>query len=268
LLCLGGTVVLPARGSFDPVAALAMVEEHGCTLFFAVPTMYQKLREVGLEALKRVRLLISGGAPCPEALSNAYAEDGLVIRQGYGLTEAGPNNFSGGIGGSVGTPLPHVRICLRTAEGREAEVGEVGELLVAGPHLMNGYWQRAESPIKDGWLHTGDLACRDAEGRYYICGRSKEMYISGGENVFPAEVEDVLGQHPDVAEVAVVGVPDAYWGEVGRAYVVLREGASAEALAPWCRAKLAAYKVPKQFVVREALPKSPVGKVLKHLLVQ
>lgn len=268
LLALGATVVLPARGSFEPAAALELVEKYSCTLFFAVPTMYQKLREHDVARLKNVRLLISGGAPCPEVLMKAYAEDGMTIRQGYGLTEAGPNNFSGGTGGSVGTPLPHVRVRLQTADGSEAKIGEVGELLVAGPHLMNGYWQRAESPIRDGWLHTGDLACRDAEGRYYICGRSKEMYISGGENVFPAEVEDVLGQHPDVEEVAVVGVPDTYWGEVGRAYLVMRNGANPEQLQAYCRARLAGYKVPKQFVVREALPKSPVGKVLKHLLVQ
>lgn len=268
LLVLGATVVLPPRGSFDPSTAIKIIEDYGCTLFFAVPTMYQKLREHDVTPMKRVRMLISGGAPCPEALMNAYEDDGMTIRQGYGLTEAGPNNFSGGVGGSVGSPLPHVRVRLQTADGSEAHPGQVGELLVAGPHVMNGYWQRAESPIKDGWLHTGDLACRDAEGRYYICGRSKEMYISGGENVFPSEVEDVIGQHPDVAEVAVVGVPDPYWGEVGRAYLVMREGATADELAAYCRTHLAAYKVPKQFVTREALPKSPVGKVLKHLLVQ
>ena len=266
LLCIGGTVVLPSRGSFDAPAALKLVKDHDCSLFFLVPTMYQKLLECDIAPLRQVRMLVSGGAPCPEALLGAYAAEGLTIVQGYGLTEAGPNNFSGGTGGYVGVPLPHVQLRLQAADGRLAACGEVGELLIRGPHVMHGYWQRAESPVRDGWLYTGDLAVCEPDGRFRICGRSKEMFISGGENVFPAEIESVLSQHPEVAEVAVVGVADEYWGEVGRAYIVLRSPVTHAELKAFCRAHLAAYKTPREFVTRDALPKSPVGKILKHLL--
>lgn len=270
LLCLGGTVVLP--GPFDPEDALEVIAEERCTVVFMVPTMYDMLRKVegfGHEAFKGVKLMISGGAPCPRSLFEAYWKEGLPLKQGYGLTEAGPNTF--GVRyedartrvGTVGFPLPGVRLRLVTEDGREAGPDEVGELQVTGDHLMSGYLGRPAVFI-DGWLPTGDLAYRDKDGFYFICGRSKDMFISGGENVFPAEIEEVILEHPGVLEAAVVGVPHPKWGEVGRAYVV----GNTEGLAEFCRSRLAGYKVPKEIVEMDSLPKSAAGKVLKNLLAE
>jgi fatty-acyl-CoA synthase len=266
LFYLGGTVVLPPP--FTAESALEVIEAQRCTLVFLVPTMFSMLKEsprFDPDRLRTVRAFISGGAPCPQPLMEAYWEAGLPLRQGYGLTEAGPNNFRATLDdarqrpGTVGKALP----------GVELKLAGNGELLIRGEHVMAGYWQRATSDIEEGWLHTGDLARVDSDGFYYICGRSKEMYISGGENVFPAEVEEVLLAHPDVLEAAVVGVPDAKWGEVGRAYLVPRPGAtlSTDAIAAFCQGRLARYKTPKQVYVMAGLPKSPAGKVLKRMLM-
>jgi len=282
LLCLGATIVLPEGASFDPAVAAQVIEEERCTHVFMVPTMFQMLRDsdaFDADRFRTVKAFISGGAPCPAALFEAYWAQGLSLRQGYGLTEAGPNTFGASTEdacrrpGTVGTPLPHVRLRLERADGGEAEVGEVGELLIAGPHVTPGYWQRpveTAAVLSNGWLRTGDLARRDAEGFYYIAGRSKEMFISGGENVFPAEVEEVLTSHPEVVEAAVVGVPDAHWGEVGRAFVVARtEGLlDSESLIRYCQGRLARYKTPKEVCVVAALPRSATGKVLKRLLIE
>lgn len=282
LLCLGARIVLPGGNSFDAEDAMRLVEEEGCTQVFMVPTMFAMLREApgfDPQRLRGVRAFTSGGAPCPGALFEAYWADGLPLRQGYGLTEAGPNTFGSDVteaqrrAGTVGTPLPGIAVRLEKADGTEAGVDEVGELLIRGEHVTPGYWERPEDSakaIQDGWLRTGDLARRDADHYYYICGRSKEMYISGGENVFPAEVEEVLAAHPEVAEAAVVGVPDERWGEVGRAFVVARSGSAVgpEALVEFCRGRLARYKTPRDIRMVEALPKSPAGKVLKRMLVE
>lgn len=280
LLCLGGTLVLP--GAFDPVKALDIIEEERATFVFMVPTMYEMLRQAPGFDKKRfatVRNFISGGAPCPKTLFEAYWSEGLALRQGYGLTEAGPNTFGVSFEeaqkriGTVGTPLPFVQIRLVDSEGNQPAPGKVGELQVAGGHLMSGYWNRPKetASVMDGqWLKTGDLAYQDEDGFYFICGRSKEMFISGGENVFPAEIEEVLLSHPDVAEVAVVGVPDDKWGEVGRAYLVpTAEGrVDMGQLLEHCKGALARYKIPKEFVVMDSLPKSAAGKVLKRLLLE
>lgn len=280
LFCLGATVVLP--GPFDAERSLDLIEEYGCTLVFMVPTMFQMLLRAPnfrAERLGKVRSFISGGAPCPKPLFDAMWDLGLPFRQGYGLTEAGPNTFGVTVPdaqrkvGTVGSPLPHVRIRLQRADGNEAAPGEVGEVLVSGGHVMAGYWNRPEDSakvMKDGWLHTGDLAFRDEEGFYFICGRSKEMYISGGENVFPAEVEEVLLEHPAILEAAVIGVPHAHWGEVGRAYLVLRPGMTLEAeeVAEFCHSRMARYKTPKEVRFVTELPKSPAGKLLKRLLTE
>lgn len=281
LFCLGGTVVLPEGASFEPDTALRVIEEEGCTWVFMVPTMFTMLiRDPRFDArrMASVRALMSGGAPCPQSLFEAYWALGLPLRQGYGLTEAGPNTFGADLEavrarpGTVGAPLPHVEVRLVRADGTECDADEVGELTVRGGHVMPGYFGRpreSAEALRDGWLHTGDLARRDADGYFYISGRRKEMFISGGENVFPAEIEEALLTHADVAEAAVVGVTDATWGEVGRAFVVVRAGAApgAEALKAWCREKLAHYKVPKAFCFVEALPRSAAGKVLKAQLV-
>lgn len=282
LLCLGATIVLTA--SFEPERALQLIEDESCTVLFLVPTMYHMLKEspgFNPDKLRRLKLMISGGAPCPKPLFDTYWSQGLPLRQGYGLTEAGPNTF--GIEQkeaqkrvqTVGRPLPYVNLRLRKADGTMAEAGEVGELQIQGGHLMAGYWQRpdATSAVLDeeGWLSTGDLAYTDADGYYTICGRQKEMYISGGENVFPAEIEEVLLGHPHIAEVAVVGIADDRWGEVGRAHFVARDGAPANlsvSLKDFCRSRLAGFKIPKEFRSEPELPKSAAGKVLKTELAK
>jgi fatty-acyl-CoA synthase len=279
MLMLGGTTVLSR--SFDPEQALNLIEKERCTILFLVPTMYHMVKEspsFNPEKLRRLKIMISGGAPCPRPLFEAYWAHGLPLRQGYGLTEAGPNNF--GIAQAeaearvttVGKPLAFVDLDVFTEDGQRAEAGQVGEIRIKGPHVMAGYWNRSEATAAafiDGWLCTGDLAIRDEDGYFTICGRQKDMFISGGENVFPAEIEEVLLAHPSVSEVAVVGVAHDKWGEVGRAHLVVREGPPldfGDNLKQFCRDRLAGYKIPKEFRVEEALPKSAAGKVLKKEL--
>lgn len=280
LLCLGGTLVLP--GNFEAARALEVIEQERCTLVFLVPTMYEMLRQTpgfSRARVAAVRKWISGGAPCPKSLFEAYWNEGIPLIQGYGLTEAGPNTFGVAFedaqrrSGTVGVPLPGIEVKLTDSDGREVAVGQAGELHVRGGHVMAGYWNKPKETaqvLQDGWLATGDLAYRDADGYYYICGRRKEMYISGGENVFPAEIEEVLLTHSNVAEVAVVGVPHPKWGEVGRAYLVLKQPAhhSEEELLLHCQKVLAKYKIPKEYVVMDSLPKSAAGKVLKRMLME
>ena len=206
-----------------------------------------------------------------------FWDRGVDFKSGYGLTEAGPNTFwlpaedVRRKPGSVGVPLFHVDVRIVNGEGRECGPDEVGELLIRGPHVCAGYWNRPEESarvIRDGWLHTGDLARRDADGYYSIVGRLKDVIISGGENVYPAEVEGVLAGHPAVAEVALIGVPDARWGEVPRAVVVLRTGAEVEPadLVAFAEGRLARYKIPRSFVLVDALPRTAAGKVDKERL--
>ena len=279
MLMLGGTTILSR--SFDPEQALNLIEKERCTILFLVPTMYHMVKEsptFNPDKLRRLKIMISGGAPCPRPLFEAYWSHGLPLRQGYGLTEAGPNNF--GIEQkeaearvtTVGKPLAFVDLDVFTEDGKRAPAGEVGEIRIKGPHVMSGYWNRSEATaavFADGWLCTGDLAFKDEDGYFTICGRQKDMFISGGENVFPAEIEEVLLAHPLVSEVAVVGVPHDKWGEVGRAHLVVREGPPtdfSDNLKQFCRERLAGYKIPKEFRVEEALPKSAAGKVLKKEL--
>jgi len=280
LFCLGGTLVLP--GNFDPVKSLEVIEQEHCTFVFLVPTMYEMLRQApgfSRSRVAQVRKWISGGAPCPKTLFEAYWNEGIPLIQGYGLTEAGPNTFGVSFedaqkrAGTVGVPLPGIEAKLTDGDGKEVAVGVAGELHVRGDHVMSCYWnkpQETSQVLRDGWLATGDLAYRDADGFYYICGRRKEMFISGGENVFPAEIEEVILTHPNIAEVAVVGVPHAKWGEVGRAYLVLKQPAAhnESELIEHVQKTLAKYKIPKQYVVMDSLPKSAAGKVLKRMLME
>jgi fatty-acyl-CoA synthase len=196
-----------------------------------------------------------------------------------GMTETGPTAFLAGPCdpdtpvGSVGKPQLLVSVRIVDEEGREVAAGEVGDLLFAGPAVTPGYWNNAEATLaaftEDGWLRSGDLARRDADGFYYVAGRRKEMFISGGENVYPAEVENVLAAHPAVAEAAILPQPDDKWGEVGRAFIQLASGApppGAAELESFCRTRLAAYKVPKSFEFVADFPRTAAGKVQKHLL--
>jgi len=280
LLYLGGQVLVQER--FDPALYLAWVREHRVTLLFLVPTMYQMLAQhpdFAQADLHTVRWAISGGAPCPHPVRAAFKAKGVRFKQGYGLTECGVNCFTQSLEEaeahpeSVGRPMPHLWARLVGAGGQEAL--EEGELWLSGPVVMSGYFERpAETAqalvVHNGrtWLRTGDLARRDAEGRYYIVGRAKEMFISGGENVYPIEVERALYDHPAVLECAVLGVPDAHWGEVGLAAVVLKTPIGAEELKSFLKARLAGYKVPKHFLFLSELPKSGPGKILKSALYQ
>ncbi|MFW6069933.1 MAG: class I adenylate-forming enzyme family protein [bacterium] len=279
LLYAGGRIVL-AKG-FDPEVSLRVIQDERCTVILGVPTLFQMWRRSpAYEAadFSHVHFFISGGAPCPPPLMEMWREEkGVVFRQGYGLTEVGPNCFSmtdeesAPKSGSVGKPIFHSEMRLVDTEGKDVASGEVGELLIKGPHVCRGYWRNAEATaeaLTDGWFHTGDMARRDEDGFYYIVGRFKDMIISGGENVYAAEVEAVFRQHPAVAEAALIGKPHEKWGEVGLMVVVCsgEEQVTAEELVSFCRDRLASYKVPKEVVFAPELPYSPYGKVQKPKL--
>jgi fatty-acyl-CoA synthase len=272
LLYRGGTVLLTP--AFDPAAFLALLDTHGVTVTFGVPTQLAMLVESPAwgRPLPRLRHFIAGGAPCPSRLKAAVWEAGYAMREGYGLTECGPNCFATtddtarAKPASVGWPVTALSARLRRDDGALCGADEVGELELRGPQLFGGYFrnpaQTAAVLTPDGWLRTGDLASRDGDGVYAIRGRRKEMFISGGENVFPGEVEAALLEHPGVLEVAVLGVPDAHWGEVGCACVVRRTPVlEADALLADARTRLARYKVPRQVRFVEALPRLGSGKV-------
>ena len=275
----GATVVL--EPSFEPARTLRLLAEQRVTTMMGVPATYLFLaQEPGFaEAdLTSLRLAVVGGAPMPEALLETWHERGVDIVQGYGLTEAAPNVLCLPAEdarrklGYAGKPYPHVDVALRDPETGALLDGPVtGELLVRGPNVFAGYWRNpdaTEAVLQDGWLATGDVAERDEEGFYRIAGRLKELVISGGENVYPAEVESVLHDHPAVAEAAVVGVPDERWGEVCAAFVVLREGTTAtgDELRAHCAERLARFKVPRSVALVGELPRSALGKVLKDEL--
>lgn len=278
LLYLGGQLIIQER--FDPAEYLRWVAEHQVSLLFLVPTMFQMLAlhpDFVTANLKSVRWAISGGAPCPAPVRQAFKAKQVRFKQGYGLTECGVNCFTLELDEaeqfpeSVGRPMPHLWARLVDASGQENP--HRGELWLSGPVVMLGYFHRpaetAEALIEhEGriWLRTGDLAERDEQGRYFIVGRAKEMFISGGENVYPIEIERALYDHPAVLECAVVGVPDARWGEVGLAAIVLKSPASEEELRAYLKTRLAGYKVPKHFLFTRELPKSGPGKILKSAL--
>ncbi|MCU0494418.1 MAG: long-chain fatty acid--CoA ligase [Chloroflexaceae bacterium] len=278
LFHVGGTMVLMKE--WEPRRCLELIAQERVTVFFAVPTMFQMLYDASNFAttdLRSVRYFISGGAPCPVPLIRAYQERGIPFRQGYGLTEVSVNCFTLNPedairkAGSVGRPVFHLDARLVDEDGREVPVGSVGELWLKGPTVCAGYWnnpQASAASITDGWFHTGDMAYVDSEGYYFIVDRKKDMFISGGENVYPAEVEHAIYEHPAVAECAVIGVADATWGEVGWALVVLRPGASlAESeLLAFLGERLARYKMPKRVRFVPELPHTPSGKVFKPAL--
>jgi fatty-acyl-CoA synthase len=273
----GATVVL--EPSFEPTRALDLVERKRVTTMMGVPATYLFMSEqpgFGVADLSSLRLAVVGGAPMPESLLELWRQRGVGIVQGYGLTEAAPNVLclppedAARKLGFAGRPYPHVDVALRDpGSGVLLESVATGELVVRGPNVFAGYWRNAEATeatFADGWLLTGDLAARDEEGDYRIVGRLKDLVISGGENVYPAEIEDVLHAHPAVSEAAVVGVPDERWGEVCVAYIALRSGSSAGEgeLIAWCDERLARYKVPRAVRFVDELPRSGMGKVAKE----
>ncbi len=279
LLHLGARVVL--QPAFDAAEYLELIEQHGVSIMFLVPTMYSMLaRQPGFEAarLDGIRWAISGGAPCNEDIRHRFAARGIAFRQGYGLTEAGVNCFSiepevaARKPHSVGKPVLHAQAVIRNEDGSAVAAGEIGELTLHGPHVFSGYFEQPDETarvLRDGWLWTGDLARQDEDGDFELVGRRKSMFISGGENVFPAEIENILSSHPLVTECAVIGVPDEEWGESGLAAVVLNDSSENHAaeLRAWLRERLAHYKVPKRFIFLPELPKSAAGKILTRELL-
>jgi len=274
----GATVVL--EPSFDPGRALRLIEEKRVTTMMGVPANYLFMAEhpsFATTDLSSLRMAVVGGAPMPESLIETWTARGVSLVQGYGLSEASPNvlglppEYVKEKVGYAGKAYPHVEVALEGSDGSLIDGPGTGELLVRGPSVFAGYWNdpaATAEAMRGGWLHTGDVAERDADGFYRIRDRIKDMYISGGENVYPAEVESVLMAHPDVVEAAVVGVPDERWGEAGVAVVVTRRPLDPEELLDWCRGRLARFKVPREVRFVDALPRSGMNKVLKREIVE
>ena len=273
LVAAGGMLVLQER--FVPAEFLAAIARHRISILYAVPTMYIVLLAGGLAAhdLSSLRLAFSAAAMLPGDVEQRWtAATGLPVSQGYGLTECSPfatyNHEQAHRPGSVGTPIENVEVRIVDEHDREVPDGTLGEIVIRGPNVMRGYLGKpgdTASTLRGGWLHSGDIGRRDGDGYFYVVDRVKDMINVGGFKVFPREVEEVLFEHPAVAEVAVLGRPDPIKGEVVRACVVLRSGQSmtAEELIERCRGRVASYKVPVVVEFLPALPKSPTGKILK-----
>ncbi|WP_417519311.1 acyl-CoA synthetase [Minwuia sp.] len=280
VLHAGGTVLV--MKAFDPAEGLRLLGDPdlGITHFFGVPANYQFMAqqpEFADTDLSRIVSAGVGGAPVAVTLLETWGKRGLGLAQGFGMTETSPTVLvldardAMKAVGSAGKPALHNQVRIVDEDGNDVAPGEVGELWCKGPNITPGYWNRPEataSTITDGWLHTGDAARMDENGFYYIVDRTKDMYISGGENVYPAEVENVIYQLDPIVEAAVIGLPDDKWGEIGCAVVVLKKGAelSAEDLISHCRANLATFKTPKRVEFVQALPRNATGKVLKRTL--
>jgi long-chain acyl-CoA synthetase len=277
---IGGTVVILPR--FELRSALNVVKKYRPTFYHGVPTMYvafnnaPNVRRYGFHSL---RVCMSGGAPLPIDVRQKFeALTGGKLVEGYGLTEAAPvthvNDPEGEIrDGSIGRPAPDTESRIMDLENgtRELPDGEAGEIVIRGPQVMKGYWNKPEETalvLRNGWLYTGDIAKKDADGYYYIVDRKKDLIIAGGYNIYPREVEEVLFEHPKIKEAMVIGVPDEYRGETVKAFVVAQNGntLTADDVIAFCRERLAAYKVPRIVEFRDSLPKSGVGKYLRRAL--
>jgi len=269
IFTVGGTMIL--HRSFNVSEVWQSIEREKCTVVLGVPTIWKMLMEAPEFAtanLEHVRWFISGGAPLPHYIIEAFQKRGVVFKQGYGMTEVGVNCFTMTVEesyrkpGSIGRPMMFTEVRLANMDG------EIGEMEIRGPHVSKGYWNNKEATSasygEDGWFKTGDLARRDEDGFFYIAGRRKEMFISGGVNVYPAEIEAELVTHPAVNDAAVISVADEKWGEVGVAFVV--GTASEDELASHLTLRIAKYKVPRKFVFVDALPRTPYGKVEKEKL--
>ncbi|WP_405621867.1 acyl-CoA synthetase [Streptomyces sp. NBC_00076] len=275
VLLKGGTCVLVE--AFDPEATFDLIERHRITFMFGVPTMFDQVarhprwKDADLSSL---RILTCGGSPVSSPLIAAYQERGLTFLQGYGMTEAAPGTLfldaehAVSKAGSAGVPHFFSDVRVVGPDLAPADVGETGEVVVRGPHVMPGYWglpEETAAAFADGWFRSGDAARTDEDGYVFIVDRIKDMIISGGENIYPAEIEDLLLSHPDIVECAVIGVPDDKWGEVPRAVVVPRADSSLdpdEVLAALA-GRLAKYKIPKSVVLADELPRTASGKLLK-----
>ncbi len=278
-----GATLLVSDG-FDPTRTLRRLGDPtlGVTHYFCVPQMADRIRaEAGFDGatLGRLTALFTGGAPHPAASIKAWLDAGVTVADGFGMSEAGTvlgmaldPEIILAKAGSAGLPTAAIALRIVDGEGRDVGSGDAGELLLKGPNLFDGYWRRPHETVAaftaDGWFRTGDIAVRDADGFFSIVDRKKDMFISGGENVYPAEIEAVLSSYPGLIEAAVVGIPDARWGEVGLCAMVHAD--PPEDLADRVRAhlseRLAGYKLPRHFVIVEALPRTGSGKVQKGML--
>jgi fatty-acyl-CoA synthase len=276
LFAIGGSIVL--HDGFDVAEIVQAFRDYECTLLFGVPTIFKMLLdspEFAALDFSHLRWCASGGAPLPLQLLRAYQERGLIFRQGYGLTEVGVNCFAVNDEdtprkpGSIGKPMMFTEAKLVNPEGNQVAPDEVGELCLRGPHVCRGYWNNPAATAQvldaEGWFHTGDLARCDEDGFFYIAGRCKDMIISGGVNIYPAEIEKELLDHPAIAEVSVIGTIDEKWGEVPVAFVALKSGASASdlELIEFLRPRINKIKLPRHVSFIEALPRNAYGKVLK-----
>jgi fatty-acyl-CoA synthase len=280
VLHAGGTVLI--MRAFDPGVALQLISDPSRHInqFFGVPSIYQFMAQHPSFATSDFsRLVIGGvgGAPMPVPLLKVWEERGVALQQGYGMTETSPavlmldREDAARKAGSSGKPVLHTEVRIVKPDGADAGVGELGELWVKGPNITPGYWNRPDanaSSFTDGWLHTGDAARIDEEGFYYIVDRWKDMYISGGENVYPAEVENVLHQLDAIAEAAVIGIPSEQWGETGMAIVAVKPGRSLteREIHAHCQANLARFKRPHLIKFVDALPRNATGKIHKPTL--
>jgi long-chain acyl-CoA synthetase len=271
-----GTLTLLPR--FDPAKALEIIQRDGVTIFEGVPTMYAAMLHLPAADSAQtatLRVCVSGGASLPVEILRGFEEKfGCMILEGYGLSETSPVasfNHPDRVRkpGSIGTPIEGVQMRLIDDEGHTVPDGEIGEIAIKGHNVMKGYWGKPEATaeaIKDGWFRTGDMARVDEDGYYYIVDRKKDLIIRGGYNVYPREIEEVLHEHPAVAEVAVVGLPHPELGEEIGAAVTLKPGAAAAPaeLIRFAKERVAAYKYPRRLWLVEELPKGPTGKILRR----
>ena len=279
-LCRGMNVLVP---KFEPSEMLRIIHKLRPTVFPGAPTMYISLinhPDTDRYDLSSIHTCISGAASLPLEVQEKFeAITGCVLIEGYGLTEASPITHANLLwgkrkNGSIGIPFPDTEAkIVDSYTGEELPQGEVGELVVRGPQVMKGYWNKPEETVtalRDGWLYTGDLGRQDEDGFFSIIDRKKDLIIAGGFNIYPREVEEVLYEHPCVKEAVVVGVPDSYRGETVKAYIVTRTGThvTQEELNVWCRERMASFKVPRQYEFRSELPKTIAGKVLRRMLLE
>jgi fatty-acyl-CoA synthase len=277
-LGIGGAVIV--EQIFEPGLVLELIERHRVTTMFGVPAMFMFMAQhpdFATRDLSSVRVFGVGGAPVPEQLLRTYHERGITFLQGYGLTETAPYacilppDMAEAKLGSAGMAPFYTETKVVDENGNEVADGERGEIVVRGPNVMKGYWNRPDATaevLRDGWFHTGDIGKRDSDGFFWILDRKKDLIISGGENIYPAEVEDVLFQHPAVQDVAVIGVQHPRWGESVRAVVVVKDGVTitAQEIVDFTEGRLARFKQPRSVVFTDWLPRNPTGKVVKFEL--
>ena len=275
----GATLVIHPK--FDPLSAYQDIENYRITKFLGVPTVYKALVNVPPDQrgdISSLKVCAGGGEKTTPDLLRQCREAGLAFRQVMGQTETSillwaSEEDSFRKPGTVGRPVFHAEVNIVDKNGRTVKPGEIGEIVVRGSIVMREYWQdpsRTEETIKNGSLYTGDLARMDEDGYFFLIDRAKDMYITGGENIYPAEIERTLKEHPEIEDIAIVGIPDEIWGEVGHAFVIRKQNSKlgAEEIFNFCKEKLAAFKCPKKITFSRAFPRNTLGKVRKRELIQ